>query len=117
MDRKGHILMHAHIAPPDAQSVRVARLVRPGAFLALQSPFRSLMIEFHRRHHLALSLLTLLTQLPAAHVMRTGDDSRSNAFRHPGAHDVVTNLSFDSQQIPSAYAEACGVVGMNPKWI
>src|SRR6185369_13857807 len=75
------------------------------------------MKEFHRRHHLALRLLALVAQFPAAHVVRTGDNAWANAFSYPGTHDVVTNFRFDSQQVASAYTEARGVVGMNPKRI
>jgi hypothetical protein len=54
-------------------------------------------VQFHRRHQLPLAFVG---QFPTAHVMTARDDARSNSFRHPRAHDVVTNLSFDAQRSP-----------------
>ena len=49
--------------------------------------------------------------------MTAGDDARSNAFRHPGAHDEVTNLSFHAHQIAGAHAEFRRMAGMKPERI
>ena len=40
-----------------------------------------------------------------------------NSFRHPGAHDEVTNLSFHAHQIAGAHAELCRVARVNPERI
>src|SRR6266511_4678216 len=75
------------------------------------------MIELHGGHQLALSLGPLISQFPAAHVMTTGNNCRPNPCRYPGAHDVITNFSFHTQQIAGTHAEFCRMVRMNPKRI
>ena len=35
----------------------------------------------------------------------------------PGTHNVISNFSFDAQQIAGAYFQFVGVVRMNPKRI
>ena len=114
MNRKSHVLMHAHIVPPDAQRVRIARLVWLGAFLAFQSPLRSLVIEFHRRHQLALALRQSVSSGPC-------DDCRRRCpvefLRSPTPHDEISNLSFHAHQIAGAHAELRRVGRVHPERI
>src|SRR4051794_25446580 len=99
MHRKRHVLVHARILPPDAHRVRIVRLVRLDSFFALQAPLGSIVVQPHSRHQLSLSFVR---QLPTAHVMTTRNDPRLDAFRYPGSHDVITDLSFNSHEIPRA---------------
>src|SRR6266545_2288699 len=117
MNWKRHILVHADVAPPDTQRVRVTRLIWLGAFLSFESPLASFMIKLHGSHQLALALGALLAQFPPTHVMTAGDDTGTNAFSHPGSHDVITNFSFHAQQIAGTNAKFCRMVRMNPKRI
>src|SRR6185436_9794139 len=49
--------------------------------------------------------------------MTTRDDARTNSLRHPGRHDVVTDLSFDAHEIASPNIELRGVCRVNPERI
>src|SRR3989454_2125475 len=114
MNGKGQVLMNSDVVPPDAQSVGITRFVRSGATLAFQSPFAAFVIESYRGHHLFLSVLV---RLPAAHVMTACHDARLNSFSDPGAHDEISNLSFDAHEIAGAHAELCGVARVQPERI
>src|SRR5439155_14424658 len=114
MNGKGQVLMNSDVVPPDAQSVGIARFVRPGAAFALQSPLIAFVIESYRGHHLFLSVLV---RLPAAHMMTARDDARFDSFGYPGAHDEITNLSFDAHQIAGSQAQVRGMAGMQPERI
>src|SRR5256885_17074976 len=72
------------------------------------------MIESHCGHQL---LLAILMNFPASHVMTAGDDARLNTFSYPGAHDEVSNFSFDTHQITGAHAEPACMTCMQPKRI
>src|SRR5437870_2521873 len=110
MNGKGQVLMNSDVVPPDAQSVGIARFVRPGAAFALQSPLIAFVIESYRGHHLFLSVLV---RLPAAHVMTARDDARLNSFSDPGAHDEISNLSFDAHEIAGSHA---ALLRRRPGW-
>src|SRR5437868_7812536 len=106
--------MHAYVRPPDAQRIRIARLVRRDAALAPQSPARALMIERNRRHQLPLSFIL---QFPTPHVMTASDDARLNSFRYPRSHDEVADLRLDAHKIARHNTDAGCVLGVNPERI
>src|SRR2546423_11129086 len=54
---------------------------------------------------------------PSPHVMTARDDAGLDAFSHPGAHDEISNLSFDPHQIACAYAESGRMTRVQPKRI
>src|SRR5260370_5501639 len=49
VDREGQVLMHADIAPPNAQAVRIARFVRSRSAFTLHAPRVALVVESDRR--------------------------------------------------------------------
>src|SRR5438105_1854916 len=114
MNRKSQVLMNADVVPPNAQSIFVARLIRSGALFTSHSPTVVLMIQSHRRHQL---LLSGLMNFPAAHVMAARDDAGLDAFRNPGAHDKISNLSFDADQIAGPNPEPLRMRRMQPERI
>jgi hypothetical protein len=92
--------------------VLVARFIRADAGFAFQAPTVAVVIEFDGGHHL---FLTRLMNFPTAHVMAAGDNSRLDAFRHPRAHDEISDLSFDADQIAGTHAEFRGVTRVQPQ--
>src|SRR6266480_2650041 len=50
-------------------------------------------------------------------MMAARDDTRTNSLRHPGGHDVVSNLSFHPHEVSALHVELCSMAGMNPKRI
>src|SRR5437660_8661406 len=106
MNGESQVLMNSDVVPPDAQSVGITRFVRSSAAFAFQTPFAAFVIESYRGHHLFLSVLV---RLPAAHVMTARDDARFDSFSDPGAHDEISNLSFDAHEIAGSHAELCCV--------
>ena len=115
MDRKSQVLMHAYIAPPDTQRVWIARLVRACAIFAFQVP-----TSFRCESSFTVAIICrwpLLMHFPTSHVMTTSNDAGPNSFRHPRAHDEVTNLSFHAHEIAGAHVKLCGMARVNPEWI
>jgi hypothetical protein len=49
--------------------------------------------------------------------MATRNDAGSNSFRHPRRHYVVTNLSFNANEIARANAELRRMAGVDPERI
>src|SRR5690349_10417301 len=112
MHWKSHVLMHARVLPPDAHRIRIIRLVRLNAFLTLQAPLRAVVVQPHRRHQLPL---TLISQLPTAHMMTARNDPGSYALSHPRRHNVITNFSFDAHEIAGPNPELRRMRWMDPE--
>jgi hypothetical protein len=99
MNREGEVLVNSRIGPPDALGIRVARLVRAHASLALDRPPIVAAIDRYSGGELPLAWVA---KAPSAHMVTTGDDTRTYALGDPSLDDKVSDRRLDSDQITRA---------------
>src|SRR5436190_10683235 len=112
MNGKGDVLMNAAVGPENARCIGIIALVRADAFDDAHHPLP--FFDFVDRDLICRPTIIfgILLSTPSADVMRTGDDSRTHAFRNPGAVNEIPYLSRDADKIAGIYIPTFGVARM-----